>query len=62
MSEPGLNEEKKEKMAQAIQVLKEAFDIPNDESLKVSDNFSLLALALLHSFNWNATFSGPETP
>ena len=35
MSEPGLNEEKKEKMAQAIQVLKEAFDIPNDESLKV---------------------------
>lgn len=36
MSEPGLNDEKKEKMARAIQVLKEAFDIPNDESLKVS--------------------------
>ena len=36
MSEPGLKEDKKEKMAQAIQVLKEAFDIPNDDSLKAS--------------------------
>ena len=41
MSEPGLNEEKKEKMAQAIQVLKEAFDIPNDESLKVHLSISV---------------------
>ena len=41
MSEPGLNEEKKDKMARAIQVLKEAFDIPNDESLKVSYTYLL---------------------
>ena len=73
MSEPGLNEEKKETMAQAIQVLKEAFDIPNDESLKVHLSISVDYPSLVRpndicslGYNYSVneikkSFSGPET-
>ncbi len=37
-------EEKKEKMNQAIEILKDAFDIPDDDSLKVSRHLEIMFL------------------